>query len=148
MSEQLRTGYEFGSFFLDVNKRRLLRNGEPLPLAPKVLETLLVLIDNRERALTKDELLKQIWGDTVVEEGGLTRNIFILRKTLGEKPDEHQYVITLPTRGYQFVAEVREIRGNDEEVAPVATPPESSSNNLGPRPCRENKSPDPEPEPA
>ena len=127
MSEQLRTGYEFGSFFLDVNKRRLLRNGEPLPLAPKVLETLLVLIDNRERALTKDELLKQIWGDTVVEEGGLTRNISILRKTLGEKPDEHQYVITLPTRGYQFVAEVREIRGNDEEVAPVATPPESSS---------------------
>ena len=110
MSEQLRTAYEFGPFFLDVTRRRLLRNGEPVPLAPKVLETLLVLIDNRERALTKDELLKELWGDTVVEEGGLTRNISILRKTLGEKPDEHQYVITLPTRGYQFVADVREVR--------------------------------------
>ena len=129
MSEQLRTAYEFGPFFLDVAKRRLLRDGEPVPLAPKVLETLLVLVDNRERTLTKDELLKQLWGDTVVEEGGLTRNISILRKTLGEKPDEHQYIITLPTRGYQFVAEVREVRGNGEklEVAPAATPPEDDS---------------------
>jgi DNA-binding winged helix-turn-helix (wHTH) protein len=83
-----------------------------VPLAPKVFETLLVLIDNRERALTKDELLKQLWGDTVVEEGGLTRNISILRKALGEKPDEHQYVITLPTRGYQFVATVQEVGEN------------------------------------
>ena len=114
MSEQLRASYEFGPFFLDAGKRRLLRNGEPVPLAPKVLETLLVLIENRDRVLTKDELLKQLWGDTVVEEGGLTRNISILRKTLGEKPDDHQYVVTLPGRGYQFVAEVREVGGNGE----------------------------------
>ena len=128
MSEQLRTAYEFGPFFLDVTRRRLLRNGEPVPLAPKVLETLLVLIDNRERALTKDELLKELWGDTVVEEGGLTRNISILRKTLGEKPDEHQYVITLPTRGYQFVADVREVGINgDAPEAPVPTPPDRGS---------------------
>ena len=80
-----------------------------MPLAPKVLETLLALIDNRDRVLTKDELLKQVWGDTVVEEGGLTRNISILRKTLGEKPDEHQYIVTVPARGYQFVADVREV---------------------------------------
>jgi TolB-like protein/DNA-binding winged helix-turn-helix (wHTH) protein/Tfp pilus assembly protein PilF len=121
----LRTAYEFGPFLLDVTKRRLLRNGEPVPLAPKVLETLLVLIDHRERALTKDELLKELWGDTVVEEGGLTRNISILRKTLGEKPDEHQYVVTLPARGYQFVAEVREVRGNGEvSKAPVSTRPD------------------------
>ena len=82
-----------------------------MPLAPKVLETLLVLIENRDRVLTKDELLKQLWGDTIVEEGGLTRNISILRKTLGEKPDDHQYIVTLPARGYQFVAEVREVPG-------------------------------------
>ena len=127
MSEQLRVSYEFEPFFLDAVKRRLLRNGEPVPLAPKVLETLLVLIDNRERVLTKDELLKQVWGDTIVEEGGLTRNISILRKTLGEKPDDHQFVVTLPARGYQFVAEVREVRGNREEpeAAPVPALPES-----------------------
>ena len=70
MSEQSRPSYEFGPFLLDANKRLLLRDGEPVPLAPKVLETLLVLIENRERVLTKDELLKQVWGDTVVEEGG------------------------------------------------------------------------------
>ena len=107
MSEPSRVAYEFGPFLLDAVKRRLVRNGEPVPLAPKVLETLLVLIDNRERVLTKDEIVKQVWGDTIVEEGGLTRNISILRKTLGEKPDEHQYVVTLPARGYQFVAEVK-----------------------------------------
>jgi len=125
----LKVSYEFGPFHVDANKRLLLRNGESVPLAPKVLETLLVLIDNRDRALTKDELLKRLWGDTIVEEGGLTRNISILRKTLGERPDEHQYIVTLPARGYQFVAEVREVGGNREEleVAPVPTPPESGS---------------------
>ena len=125
MSEQLRPSYEFGPFLLDAGKRRLLRDGEPVPLAPKVLETLLVLIENRERVLTKDELLKQLWGDTIVEEGGLTRNISILRKALGEKPDDHQYVVTVPARGYQFVAEVREVRG-------IATPGGARSDTSGP----------------
>ena len=110
MSEQLRVSYEFEPFFLDAVKRRLLRDGEPVTLSPKILETLLVLIDNRHRVVTKEELLKQLWGDTIVEEGGLTRNISILRKTLGEKPDDHLYVVTLPARGYQFVAAVREVR--------------------------------------
>ena len=71
----------------------------PVPLAPKALETLLALIECRDRVVTKDELLQRIWGDTVVEEGGLTRNISILRKALGEKPDDHHYVVTVPGRG-------------------------------------------------
>jgi TolB-like protein/DNA-binding winged helix-turn-helix (wHTH) protein/Tfp pilus assembly protein PilF len=125
MSEQVRTAYEFGPFVLDVTRRRLQRNGEPVSLAPKVLETLLMLIDNRDRVLTKEELLKQLWGDTVVEEGGLTRNISILRKTLGEKPDEHQYVVTVPARGYRFVAEVREVRENGDAPESSAPAPRS-----------------------
>ncbi len=108
MSEHTRSSYDFGPFSLDAGKRLLLRNGEPVQLAPKVLETLLALIENRERVVTKDELLRQIWGDTIVEEGGLTRNVSILRRTLGEKPDEHQFIVTVPARGYQFVAQVRE----------------------------------------
>jgi TolB-like protein/DNA-binding winged helix-turn-helix (wHTH) protein/cytochrome c-type biogenesis protein CcmH/NrfG len=104
--------YEFGPFVLETAKRRLLRCGEPVALAPKVLETLLALIENRERVVSKDELLKHLWGDASVEEGGLTRNISILRKTLGEKPDDHQYVVTVPGRGYQFVAELREARAD------------------------------------
>ena len=123
MSEQSPPSYEFGPFSVDVGKRLLLRNGEPVPLAPKVLETLLALIENRERMLTKDELLKQVWGDTIVEEGGLTRNVSILRKTLGEKPDDHQYIVTVPARGYRFVAEVRETQGKGE--APGALVPAS-----------------------
>ena len=121
MIEQLPPFYEFGPFSVDAGKRLLLRNGEPVPLAPKVLETLLVLIENRERVLSKDELLKQVWGDTIVEEGGLTRNISVLRKALGEKPEDHQYIVTVPARGYQFVAEVRARRGNG--VSPDAHPP-------------------------
>ena len=80
--------------------------------------------------VTKDELLKQVWGDTSVEEGGLTRNVSMLRKALGEKPDDHQYIVTVPGRGYQFVAEVWPtpwtVRSEDalapaspEEVAPL-----------------------------
>jgi TolB-like protein/DNA-binding winged helix-turn-helix (wHTH) protein/Tfp pilus assembly protein PilF len=111
MNEPSRASYEFGPFSLDAGKRLLWRNGEPVPLAPKVLETLLALIENRERVLTKDELLEQVWGDTSVEEGGLTRNVSILRKTLGEKPDDHQYIVTVPARGYRFVADVRETKG-------------------------------------
>src|SRR5262249_43289599 len=114
MSEPSRPSYEFGPFLVDAGKRILLRSGEHVPLAPKVFETLLALIENPERVLTKDELLRQVWGDTSVEEGGLTRNVSILRKTLGEKPDDHQYIVTIPARGYQFVAKVRERGGTDE----------------------------------
>jgi DNA-binding winged helix-turn-helix (wHTH) protein/tetratricopeptide (TPR) repeat protein len=121
MIEQFPLFYDFGPFSVDAGKRLLLRNGEPVPLAPKVLETLLVLIENRERVLSKDELLKQVWGDTIVEEGGLTRNISVLRKTLGEKPEDHQYIVTVPARGYRFVAEVRAGRGTG--VPSVALPP-------------------------
>jgi eukaryotic-like serine/threonine-protein kinase len=115
MSEQSRRFYEFGSFSVHVSKRLLRRNGEPVPLEPKVLETLLVLVENRGCVLTKDELLKQVWGDTIVEEGGLTRNISVLRKVLGERRGYHQYIVTVPGRGYQFVADVQERSENGEE---------------------------------
>ena len=107
MSEQPPAIYEFGPFSLDAGKRLLFRHGEPVPLAPKVLDTLIALVENRAGVVTKDELLKQVWGDTSVEEGGLTRNVSMLRKALGEKPDDHQYIVTVPARGYKFVAEVR-----------------------------------------
>lgn len=100
--------YEFGPFRLDGNKKLLWRYSQPVALTPKVLETLVVLIELRDRVVTKDELLGRVWGDTVVEEGGLARNISILRKALGEKPDEHTYIVTVPGKGYRFVADVRE----------------------------------------
>ena len=116
MQEPSRPSFEFGPFLLDSGKRLLLRSGEPVPLAPKVLDTLLALIQHRADVISKDDLLRLVWGDTVVEEGGLARNISLLRKTLGEKPDDHRYIVTVPARGYRFVADVR-------EPTPPAPPP-------------------------
>ena len=121
-----RSTYRFGPFSLQVDRRRLLRDGEPVALSPKALETLLALVEQRDRVLTKDELLQRIWGDTVVEEGGLTRNISVLRKALGESPDDHRYIVTVPGRGYRFVADAAHVSEVDQDdlapPAPAAEP--------------------------
>ncbi len=117
MSEPPKPAFAFGSFSLDLDRRLLLRNGEAVALAPKVLETLVALVENRDRALSKDELLDQVWAGASVEEGGLTRNVSILRKTLGEKPDNHRFILTVPGHGYRFVAAVTEIKVNEPPSA-------------------------------
>ena len=117
MSKEGNYFYEFGPFRLDPGRRLLLRDGEPLPLRPKAFATLLVLVQNSGRMLNKDELMQAVWGDTIVEEGGLTRNISVLRKTLGESPDHHRYIVTAPGRGYCFVATVRRVDGEDPDDA-------------------------------
>lgn len=102
--------YEFGPFRVDVRERRLLRNGDVVPLTPKVFDMLLVLVQNGGHILSKDEVMKLVWPETVVEEGNIARNISTLRNALGEHPREHQYIETIPWRGYRFVANVREVR--------------------------------------
>jgi eukaryotic-like serine/threonine-protein kinase len=101
--------YEFGPFRLNPQKRILLREGEVVALTPKALEILLALVENHGEVLVKEELMKYIWPDTTVEEGNLNRNISTLRKVLGESPNDHHYIVTVPGRGYQFVAEVRDV---------------------------------------
>jgi len=113
--------YEFGSFRLDPTRRLLRRKGETVPLAPKALETLVVLVRHRDRVLEKDQLLKAVWPDTVVEEGNLTVNISLLRKALGDDPGAHRYIVTVPGRGYQFVASVREVPSEIEASENVST---------------------------
>ncbi len=100
--------YEFGEFRLDATRRLLQKNGESVPLTHKAFEMLAMLVENRGRVVTKEELLSEIWPDTFVEEGSLARNISVLRKTLGEQPGEHQFIQTIPKQGYRFVAPVRE----------------------------------------
>ena len=112
--------YEFGPFRLDPRKRLLWREGETVPLKPKVFETLLVLVENRGRVLEKDELMRLLWPDAVVEEGNLNKNISELRRLLGESAREHSYIVTVPGRGYNFVAGVRELEAEGEEMI-VAT---------------------------
>src|SRR5712692_8048976 len=101
--------YEFGPFCLNPLKRIVLRDGEPLPLTPKCFDILLALVEHPGEVLVKEELMESIWPDTVVEEGNLNRNISTLRKALGESPNDHRYIVTVPGRGYRFVAEVREV---------------------------------------
>ena len=96
--------YEFGDFKIDSVERVLLREGGLVPLTPKVFDLLLLLIENNGHVVGKDRLMKEIWPDTFVEEGNLTQNISILRKVLSD--DHHQYIQTIPRRGYRFVGHV------------------------------------------
>jgi pimeloyl-ACP methyl ester carboxylesterase/DNA-binding winged helix-turn-helix (wHTH) protein len=101
--------YEFGPFRLDPDERMLLRSGQPIPLAHKVFETLLVLVQNSGRALGKDKLMEMIWPDSFVEETNLAQNISILRKALGEGAEGAKYIETVPKLGYRFVIPVKEV---------------------------------------
>src|SRR5262245_61199442 len=107
MSKQEKHFYEFGPFRLDPAKRRLLHNGEPLPLAPKAFDTLLALVQQSGKTIEKDDLMKKVWPDAVVEENNLNQNITALRKSLGDSRQEGKYIATIPGFGYRFVAEVR-----------------------------------------
>src|SRR5689334_22113695 len=111
-----RTGlfYEFGPFRLDPTERQLIREGKPLQLTPKVFDTLLVLVERHGHLVEKEELIRLVWTDGFVEEANLARAVHTLRKVLGEEHNKHTYIETVPTRGYRFVAEVRNLEsGND-----------------------------------
>src|SRR6266478_6166508 len=112
--------YEFGPFRVDSGERMLLRDGEVVSLAPKAFDTLLLLIRNSGRALDKDALMKELWPDTFVEEANLAQHISLLRKALGERPNEPQYIETIPRRGYRFMAKVSEIPDGHARPAPAA----------------------------
>jgi len=96
----------FGRFSFDANDRMLLCDGRRVPLAPKVLQTLLILLRHRGHVVEKTFLMQQVWPDNFVEEGNLAQHIFTLRKVLGDNTDEPQFIETVPGRGYRFVAPV------------------------------------------
>ena len=102
----VRGAYHFGPFHLDVRERRLSRGEEVIPLRLKVFDTLLVLVENAGRLVTKQELLDTVWPETTVEENNLNHNVSVLRKALGEKATGQQYIETVPRVGYRFAAPV------------------------------------------
>ena len=108
--------YEFGLFRVDPVRRRLLRAGEEIHLKPKVFDTLLVLVESEGHLIGKDELMEAVWPDTAVEENNLTQNISVLRKTFGERPEDHRYIVTVPGQGYRFVADVAQSMSDGESV--------------------------------
>lgn len=101
--------YEFGKFRFDPANHQLLTGGNPVPVTPKVLEILLVLVENSGRLTTKEDLMRRVWPNTCVEEANLTVNISTLRRILGETADGRPYIQTVPKKGYRFVAPVAEV---------------------------------------
>ena len=101
--------YEFSGFRLEEAQQRLLFNGEPVALKPKILDLLRYLIQSRGQLIAKDDLMREIWPDTIVEENNITVSMSILRKTLGEDRQKPRFIQTVPRRGYRFVAEVIEL---------------------------------------
>ena len=108
MEQQGNHSYEFGRFRLKVAERVLLREGEIVPLTPKVFDILLTLVEHRGQVVSKEDLMRRVWPSTFVEEGNLTQNISLLRKALGESPGGVQFIETVPRRGYRFVADITE----------------------------------------
>jgi DNA-binding winged helix-turn-helix (wHTH) protein/TolB-like protein/Flp pilus assembly protein TadD len=122
--------YEFGNFRLDTAKQLLRRlDGTPVPLTPRVFETLLYMVEHHHTVLDKEQLMEAVWPDSIVEENNLSQNISTLRRIFGETPGSHRYIVTVPGRGYRFVAEVNEradngiARMNNQATTP--TPPEN-----------------------
>jgi TolB-like protein/DNA-binding winged helix-turn-helix (wHTH) protein/Tfp pilus assembly protein PilF len=97
--------FQFGPYRLDAGRRVLLRDHELIPLTPRAFDVLLYLVGNPDRTVGKDELLHAVWSDVAVTEGSLSQAISTLRKTLGDTPGDHEYVATVPRRGYRFVGE-------------------------------------------
>jgi len=110
--------YQFGPFRMDPEKGVLSRAGEPVPLTPKTFHVLLVLVRHNKEVVTKDDLMKSVWPDTFVEEANLSRNIFMLRKALGET-EQDRYIVTVPGRGYRLAEDV-EIVPTEKEISVVA----------------------------
>ena len=113
---------------LDIRERRLLREGEAVPLTLKAFDLLQVLVENQGHLLQKEELIRRVWPDAAVEENNLTVTISALRKALGEGPTDRQYIETVPRRGYRFVADFRDSAFASPR-RPAPNPPERR------RPC-------------
>jgi len=132
MYEHPKHFYEFDGFRLNVTERLLQLSDEVVPLTPKVLDTLLILVENTGHVMGKDELMQALWPDSYVEESSLTQNISLLRRALRERRDGGQYIETVPKRGYRFVAEVREFGGSNgalvtSELAAAPVPRKSEA---------------------
>jgi DNA-binding winged helix-turn-helix (wHTH) protein len=110
MSHQPANLYEFGPFRLDAAERLLLRDGAAISLPPKAFDLLLTLVERQGHLLEKEELMRLVWPNSIVEEANLSYTISLVRRTLGESADGRGFIETVPKHGYRFVAEARRLR--------------------------------------
>ena len=102
-------GYAFGPFVVDPVKRTLWREDLLVPITSKTFDVLVVLLEQRGHVVSKDELLNRVWPNTAVNENNLARQISSLRRVLGQRPDQHDFIVTIPGQGYRFVATVQDV---------------------------------------
>src|SRR5688500_19778910 len=100
MDKSSRHIYRFGPFRLNPAEQQLLRDNHVVPLTPKSFDLLVVLVEQKGRLVTKDELLQRVWPDSFVEEANLSVKMSALRRALGETPQQVEYIETVPRRGY------------------------------------------------
>src|SRR5271156_17092 len=145
----MRQIYEFGGFRLDPAEQLLLHAGQPVALAPKVFETLLILLNSDGRLIDKDEFIGQLWPSVFVEDVALAQNISQLRKALSDGKNGSQMIQTVPKRGYRLLVPVNKVTVGERtaEVKPsqkangaaVSLPfPEASIESPVPREAKEN----------
>ena len=118
------TSYRFGPFRLDPRERLLYSHDQPVPLTPKAVDTLRVLVEHHGRLVPKDDILREVWPDVIVEENNLAQHISMLRRTLAQTGGDGPFIVTVPKRGYRFVAPVTEDRG------PASVAATSSANSV------------------
>ena len=129
MGEQTHpVGYEFGEFRVDIRQRALLvrADGRSLPIHSRAFDLLQFFLEHPGELLDKSALLKAVWPNVVVEENNLNQHISALRRVLGERPEEHRFIVTIPGRGYRFVAPVRPT-GETSGTAGASLAPESAA---------------------
>lgn len=114
--------YVFGPYSIDPARRLLARGSDPVPLTARAFDVLLALLERHGETVEKDDLLRRVWPDTIVQEANLSQQIFTIRKLLGQC-DDRPYIATVPRRGYRFVADVVETRGTHAHAAAQVTPP-------------------------
>jgi len=120
MASDPQVAYEFAQFTLLPTEKRLLCEGKAVPLAPKVFDTLVLLVENQGRLIQKEELLKTLWPNSVVEEVALAHNVSQLRKALGDLVENPRFIETVPKRGYRFIGAAKTLR---EPILRPASPP-------------------------
>ena len=108
--------YAFAPFVMDLGKRQLWLDGQEVPLTAKTFDVLAFLVANRDRAVTKEEFFTNVWPDSVVLEANLFRQISLIRRALNERSKDHDFIVTLPGKGYQFVADVTELTALPAEL--------------------------------
>ncbi len=113
--------FRFGPFCLDVREQALSVDGRPIPLRATTFRTLVALLRHSGHLVEKEQLLKEIWPDTFVEEGSLAHHVSLIRKALGQASSEEEYIETVPKRGYRFIAHVVEGPAASPAAQDVAT---------------------------